>query len=224
VKDLFYKPLKINEKEEDVLVWGCIHYGHDPRWDTPLWKMRGYSSSLAHDQGIKAGWRKKATSRTIGFLLGDTIFGQNAEARLLNLFQELEFKTLYIMPGNHQAGWKQLFEQAEGGVLQINSEKTVIFTPNYLEAFIGGQSVVMSHYPILSWNGQGKQSFMLYSHVHSSLNKSELGRMYLAKGKNLEVSVENCPAPLNFREIKEIMRKKEAFSPDHHDNTTQNPF
>ena len=218
MKDLFYKPVKISSTDRDILFWGCMHYGHDPKWDVPIWKSRGYNSSFEHDEGLIRNWNKKANASTIGFLLGDTIFGHNADERLLSLFRRLDFKELYIMSGNHQAGYKQLIERVQDNILlpSASEYKQVHFVPNYLETIINGQTIVMSHYPILSWNGAGKGAYHIFAHVHGNLNRSELGRMYLKTGLNYEVSVENCPSPITFGELRAEMRKKVQSCPDHH--------
>jgi len=225
MKDCFYKPVKVTAKDHDVLFWGCLHYGHDPKWPVPLWKTRGYNSSREHDEGLIANWNSKSNNNTIGFLLGDTIFGHRADERLLELFRILKYKTLYILPGNHQAGYKQLLESCKGfpensdynNLLQIDN-KDIFFVPNYLETYVNGQSIVMSHYPILSWNGAGKGAYHIFSHVHGNLNRSELGRLYLNTGLNYEVSVENCPRPITFGELRAEMRKKIKSCPDHHND------
>lgn len=214
MRDFFYKPVKISSTDHNVLFWGCLHYGHDPKWDVPIWKTRGYDSSIEHDNGIINNWNNKANKNTVGFLLGDNIFGHNADERLKNLFSRLKFDTLYILPGNHQAGYKQLFESYDGS-MQIG-EKKIFFAPNYLEIFVNGQAIVLSHYPILSWNGAGKGAYHIFAHVHGNLNRSELGRMYLATGLNYEVSVENCPSPITFGELRAEMRKRQKSCPDHH--------
>ena len=219
MKDYFYKPVKITAKDHNILAWGCLHIGHKcERWETPLWKSRGYNSSAEHDEGLIANWNSKANPSTIGFLLGDTIFGNNADERLLSLFRRLDFKELYVLPGNHQAGYKQLIESIQDNILLPGASeyKKVHFVPNYLEAVVNGQAIVMSHYPILSWNGSGKGAYHLFAHVHNNLNRSELGRMYLKTGLNYEVSVENCPSPITFGELRAEMRKKVQSSPDHH--------
>jgi calcineurin-like phosphoesterase family protein len=220
MKDLFYKPVKITSTDHDVLFWGCMHYGHDPKWDVPIWKSRGYNSSFEHDEGLIMNWNKKAGASTIGFLLGDTIFGHMADERLISLFRRLDFKDLYIMSGNHQAGYKQLIERVQDNILlpSASEYKQVHFVPNYLEASINGQSIVMSHYPILSWNGAGKGAYHIFSHVHGNLNRSELGRLYLKTGLNYEVSVENCPSPITFGELRAEMRKRVQSCPDHHND------
>ena len=217
MKDVFYKPVKITAKDHDVLFQGCMHYGHDPKWNEPIWKLRGYNSSAEHDEGLIANWNSKANKNTIGFLLGDTIFGHMADERLLKLFNRLNFKVLYILPGNHQAGYKQLLDSLHENVLNVDGhEKLIHFVPNYLEAVVNGQAIVMCHYPILSFNGMSKGAYHLYAHVHGNLGRSELGRLYQNTGLTYEVSVENCPSPITFGELRAKMRKKVQSTPDHH--------
>jgi calcineurin-like phosphoesterase family protein len=221
MKNLFYQPLRIEAKDPEVLFWGCLHYGHDPKWDIPLWARRGFASSSEHDQAIISRWNASATDRTTGFLLGDTMFGFGGEEKFQGLIGQLQFKTLYVMAGNHTAGWKQAFESCEGNTLPL-AEKTVVFVPNYLEAFINGQPIVMSHYPIASWNGQGKGSWMVHSHCHGSLYGSDLGKL-LYRAKIIDVGVERCPWPMTFGELRAEFRK-DAVSFDHHHEGSSTPF
>jgi calcineurin-like phosphoesterase family protein len=221
MKNLYYQPLKVEAKDPEILFWGCLHYGHDPQWEIPLWARRGFTSSAEHDQAIISRWNARATDRTTGFLLGDTVFGFGGEEKFRRLVEQLQFKTLYIMAGNHHAGWKQVFESCEGNTLLLGG-KTVVFTPNYLEAFVNGQPIVMSHYPIASWNGQGKGSWMLHSHCHGSLYRSELGTL-LYRAKIIDVGVERCPWPVTFGGLRSLFRK-DPVSFDHHHEGSSTPF
>jgi len=222
MKHLFYQPLKIDAKDPDVLFWGCLHYGHDPKWEVPIWATRGYASSAEHDQGIVQRWNEKATDRTVAFLLGDSVFGYGGEEKLRHLFATLRFKTAYVLAGNHHAGWKQVFESCEGNTLDLGDGKSVVFVPNYLETYVNGQPIVLSHYPLASWNGQGKGAWMVHSHCHGSLYNSDLGKL-LYRAKIIDVGVERCPAPLSFGELRHFF-SKESVSFDHHNPTTQTPF
>lgn len=224
MKNLYYLPVRVSGKNHQILFWGCLHYRHDPKWDVPIWKMRGFDSSVEHDLAIIEKWNAKADENTIGFLLGDTVFGYGAEAAMLNLLNRMMFKELYIMSGNHQAGWKQLFESCPQNIYQMDHDGKVIFVPNYLEAYVNGQPIVMCHYPILSWNGQGKGSWMIYSHVHGSLGRSELGKLYQEKSRSREVSVEATDGPLTFGELKSELERKPKWSPDHHSEVGSTPF
>jgi calcineurin-like phosphoesterase family protein len=227
MKGLFYLPVRVNAKNHEILFWGCLHWHHDPKWDNPIWKRRGFESVQEHDEAIVNNWNSKATNRTTGFLLGDNVFGYGGEVEFKKLMSRLNFRRLFIMSGNHQAGWKQVFESLKDNTYYVDGSysKEVFFVPNYLEAYVNGQPIVCCHYPVLSWNGAGKGSWMLFSHVHGSLSNSELGRMYLDKGGcNLEVSVEATKHPLTYGEIRDIMKNKSKFNTDHHKENVSTPF
>jgi calcineurin-like phosphoesterase family protein len=223
MKGLFYQPVRVDAKNHDILFWGCLHYRHSPKWEIPIWKRRGYESSAEHDEGIIRNWNSKATEKTVGFLLGDVMFGYGGDQEFCNLMRRLKFQRVFVMSGNHHAGWKQAFESVKSNTLYIDGyHKEVIFVPNYLEAYVNGQPIVMSHYAIASWNGQGKGSWMLHSHSHGSLYGTDLGNI-LYKAKIMDVGVERHPFPATFGEIKSNF-KDPIVSFDHHNSKTENPF
>ena len=206
------------------MIIGCPHINHDPNWETPIWKTRGYNSAAEHTEGFIKNWNSKASLNTIGFFLGDICFNDPKGKVFKELFTRLVFKEAFCLPGNHQSGFRQVFEECEENIFRLG-EKKITFVPNYLEAFINNQAVVMSHFPLLSWNGQSKNSIHLFCHVHNNLGKSQVGKAYLESGaKAYEVSVECNPFPPTFAEIKEKLKNREPISFDHHDANTQNPF
>lgn len=224
MKSLFYKPIKIKQDPNNVFAWSDLHYGHNPSWDEPIWKQRGYNSSREHDKGIIQKWNAKINNESEVFLLGDTTFGKDAEKNLRYLFETLNFRHLYLCFGNHHAGVRQVFESIDGNILQIG-HKTIIFCPNYIEAYINNQAVVLSHYAILNFNGQGKGAIHLWGHSHGNLKNSELGRAYLNSGiKSIGVCVEDFDSPPSFKEIMKIMDKKPGLVLDHHTPETSSPF
>jgi calcineurin-like phosphoesterase family protein len=224
MKGLFYLPVRVEAKNHEVLFWGCLHYGHDPKWDVPIWRRRGFNSSAEHDEAIINNWNSKATDKTVGFLLGDVMFGYGGEEKFKKLMSRLNFSRVFVMSGNHQSGWKQAFESVDSNNLYVdgNYSKEVIFVPNYLEAYVNGQPIVMSHYAIASWNGQGKGSWMLHSHSHGSLYGTDLGNI-LYKAKIMDVGVERHPFPVTFGSIKSNFSDP-VVSFDHHNSKTENPF
>lgn len=228
MKSIFYKQLSIKGDDDNILFWGCTHFNHNTyHWSNPLCIQRGYKSHQEHDEALIRNWNAKSNKDTVGFLLGDVAFGsggRDAEEMVSSVFEQLNYRHLYVLPGNHTAGWRQLFEKSNDGVIQFG-DKTVFFCPNYIEAKINGKSVAMSHYPILSWNGQGGGSYFLHAHVHGNLKLSEVGRAYLeAKSRSLEVSVEIWPSPPSFKEIRAILKERDKVSFDGHNENTKNPF
>jgi calcineurin-like phosphoesterase family protein len=224
MKSLFYKPIKIKHPDEDVFIWSDFHYDHDPKWSNPLWKLRGFNSVREHNSELIRRWNEKIKPTSVVFLLGDTCFGKDSERNIRHLFDVLNFHYLYLCPGNHTSGYKQLIEGCDQNILQIG-EKTVIFCPNYIEALVNGKSTVLSHFPILSWNGQGGGSYHFFGHVHSKLHLSEVGKKYLdSNARCLEVTIEKFPSPPSFLELKGVLSGREKVSFDGHDSNTQNPF
>jgi calcineurin-like phosphoesterase family protein len=221
--DFLYKPVKIETR--DVLFQGCWHLNHDPKhWDKPIWAQRGFDSAREHFDGLINNWNSVATNESIGFSLGDLAFGNEADQTLEFFLRAINFSTIYLMGGNHTAGIGKILGRLNSNVWQLTESKRAIFIPNYFEAIVCGQSIAMSHYPILSHNGAARGSWMLYSHVHGNLGLSDIGKSFQSNGKSKEVSVEVAPFPLSFNLLKEYFKNKESFAPDHHTANTQNPF
>lgn len=220
MKYLFYRPIKFSSKEENFVFWSDTHFFHAcSHWPIPLWKSRGFSSLEEHNEGLIQRWNAKCTDETIFFHLGDFIFGIDAKTNFKEILKRVNFKTLYIMPGNHCSGWRHVFEEQKSNVWDITPQKRVIFVPNYLEAELNSQLLVMSHYPILSFNCQSKNSICLYGHVHGNLKKNQIGELY-SQARTYEVTVENSPSPLCLKEIKQHVSQIGPITFDSHLHTS----
>ena len=203
MKFLFYRPINIVSKDDQICFWSDTHFGHRcEHWERPLWKARGFSSIEEHDEQLVKRWNEVATPNTIFFHLGDFIFGKDSIERFRNILRRVNFKELYSMPGNHCSGWKQVFKDQKHNVWDMQENKRVIFLPNYIEAVVNGQA------------SRGK-TICIYGHVHGNLIKNEIGKLY-AKARTLEVSIENCPSPITFGEIRKLFSEKEPITFDHH--------
>jgi calcineurin-like phosphoesterase family protein len=215
MKDFFHKPIKVTDKEDNIFFWSDLHLGHAcTHWEKPLYVQRGFVSLEEHDSTLVKRWNQTVSWDSTVFNLGDMLFGHNGFQRLVSYFETLNFKTMYLLFGNHTAGTKQVFESLESNVYQVNSEKQVIFCPNYLEAFINGYPCVLSHYAIASFNGQSKGSYMIHGHSHGNLARSDFGKL-LYQARIVDVGVENYPSPVSFKEIRNKFRNN-PVSFDHH--------
>ena len=207
-----------------VFFWSDLHIKHAKDF---ILNPRNFANAEEAEQICIKRWNAKCTNDDVGFLLGDNIVGagENGKSALMNVLHQLNFSELYLMPGNHPSGFSSLFRQFIKENLcpdmhlrfriNLNDNKTVYLIPNYFEIVVEGQIIVLSHYPILSWNKM-KESFMLYGHVHNNLRKTEWIRNNYMKGKNHDLSVESSPEPLEFAEIQEIMKNKMILHVDHH--------
>lgn len=88
-----------------------------------------------------------------------------------------------------------------------NKHRFYNYHNGYHEATINGQHIVMSHYPMVVWNGKHRNSVMLHGHTHYNLPASRKNNLEL--GKILDVGVDgNDYKPYSFDEIMKIMNTK----------------
>lgn len=232
LKNLYWQPIvfkkPISEDEHDFLskfkFLGCLHYNHRcDSWEngSKLWQKRTIAKTVEEYNDILIRRMCSCLSHEdTFFLLGDNVFGANGEKSLMDILLKIPFKTLFLMPGNHHAGYKQLLEKTNliDGVptLVINENKVVHFVPNYLEIIIQNQFIVLSHYPILSWNEQANGSWMVHSHCHGTLMLNRgIGDLYY-KAKAIDVGFEIFQGPVGFPELQKHFNAKSIVTFDHH--------
>lgn len=212
-------------KEDNIFFFSDIHGKHAKDF---ILKPRGFTNpDEALDILIK-NWNSKVSNNDKCFLLGDTVVGAGSEGEnvFIEIIRRFNFNEAYIMPGNHFSGYSALFNKYLSSGNKIDQyyrlsflldNKTIHLIPNYYEIYVKNQFIVLSHYPILSFNAQSKNSIHLYGHCHNNLIKSDIGKEYV-KGRVLEVSPESIGNfPLSFNEVMSKIGNRAAVKTDHHD-------
>ena len=127
-----------------------IHFGCQNRYE---------GRTLEHDQIIKKNWNSIVTNKDNVYILGDIgrEGGNRDNEYLCEIISTLKGnKTL--VKGNHEklkdARLKQLF-------VEVCDYKEVTDCYKNIR-----HNLVLSHYPILAWNGQHKGWLHLYGHLH----------------------------------------------------------
>ncbi len=167
--DYFYKPIKISSAKK-VFWTSDTHFGHAcPNWEKKLWAGRGFSSVEEMDAAQIKAWNEAVSPEDVVFHLGDFCLGEGSEERFAELIKILNFETLYCMSGNHAAGYHQCYKKSVNGEYFVGPNKKVVFVPNYLELIYRSQIIVMSHYPIASFNKAKDGALMLFGHAHQHL-------------------------------------------------------
>lgn len=125
------------------------------------WTNKYEGRTLEHDKILKENWNSIVTNADNVYILGDIgKIGKNADTeRLIEIIATLKGKKTLIV-GNHDSlkdvRLKQLF-------VEVVPYKEIIDNYNGLN-----HNLVLSHYPILMWNGQHKGTIHLYGHVHKT--------------------------------------------------------
>ena len=201
---------------ENIYLWADLHLNHDRPF---IIEPRGFENIQTHNDAIKARIRKVPYGATL-WLLGDTVFGYDAEASLEKFLEQVPATEIILMPGNHFSGFKQM--KSRRGRQFTLADKEIRLVSNLEEMRVKDQGIVVSHYPIMSWNGAGKGAWMVHGHVHGRIPTSLPNRY--DGGKILDVGIESCPEPVSIAEVRAIMEKKAFKQVDHHGNDTANSF
>lgn len=206
----------------NVFFFSDLHIGHERDF---ILHPRGFKTAKESEDTLINNWNSVVNDNAVCFLLGDSVVGagENSKQKFVDILAKLNYRELYIMPGNHFAGYKQFLNyhihDGCGELLRFEYDfngKTVYLIPNYYELVVKNQFFVLSHYPILSYNNSGKGAIHLFGHVHGNLNKTELGRLYLS-GRVLDVSPESIGNyPISYSKIMEIMKERKPLELDHH--------
>ena len=119
---------------------------------------RPFDTLTEMHETIKNNWNGRITNADTVYLLGDTVWKMTDE--IIGLIAQLKGNKVAIR-GNHcdfkDIRYRQLFSE----ICDYKEISDNIHGKNY--------NVVLSHFPILMWNGQHKKNWIhLYGHVHNS--------------------------------------------------------
>lgn len=118
--------------------------------------------TLEHDKLIIDNWNKVVTNSDTVYVLGDIgrIGGNKDNEYLCKCISVLKGKKVCVL-GNHDENLKDI--RLRQLFVEVCDYKEI--TDNYNGI---SHKLVLSHYPILFWNGQHKGWVHLYGHVHMS--------------------------------------------------------
>lgn len=98
--------LKFRGNESKFLFISDLHWNHNPPWEIPIWKVRGFNSPEEYNEGEISAWNKTCDESSIVYHLGDLIFNDGKGEKFIQLISRLRFKELYLLMGNHHSGYK----------------------------------------------------------------------------------------------------------------------
>lgn len=207
--------LKFDSEKTNIFFTSDSHYGHknivlgESDWADKS-GCRPYDSVDFMNYILVENINATVREDDILFHLGDWSFGGIENIRKFR--SRLLVNTIYLIAGNHDKHIKTKSELSE--LFNIVS--------SYEEIVIGKQLIVLSHYPMCSWNEASKGSWMLHGHCHGTLFKDGGPNHWYHKSKILDVGIDNSHnfSPLPYKTIRNIMNKKQVFVIDHHDEKT----
>ncbi len=162
-------------------------------------QSRGHCESVERmNEEIISNWNNCVRADDSIIHLGDVSFSSSTD--LVKTFSRLNgHKTLVC--GNHD---KKL---RESGILNELFDQVL----DYHELSHEGQHIVLSHYPLLTWNRIARGAWMLHGHCHGNMQYPFTG------GKICDVGVDCWNlSPVSFKTIQKFMANREIVALDHH--------
>lgn len=216
-----YQITKYNWEDRNKHFWTSdFHIFHDPNWDVPIWKMRGYSSMQDAAESILEKVNSRVKENDILWYLGDGFLNAHDD-QCIEWLNKLRCRNVKYLFGNHESVPYRLYKKE----VQIQYEfdnieiypirmRNLEFVGNHVEIRIGKKNIVMNHFPIHSWNGMsGRSSWMLSGHQH---NADPTRNPDSPINRCLDVGWDWKKDVWSFSEIEDIMSTKTFVSYDHH--------
>ena len=150
-----------NNSNQRVFFMGDLHYNHSNviRFDS-----RPFNDVEAMNDYIERELKTKLRPDDILFDLGD-LFWKTEQSKMLHLMNQIPAKRIYKILGNHDKPviYKSMLNQffiEVGDIFDVNIK--------YQGELV---KVILSHYPILSWQCKSHGSIHLHAHCHGNLDQ-----------------------------------------------------
>lgn len=217
-----YKILKYNWNDRHKHYWvSDLHTFHDPSWDVPIWKMRGYESAEDCAQKQKEEINSRVGPTDYLWNLGDN-FLNSTDEKALEWWSGINCKNIRYLFGNHESVPYRLYRKAVKDQFGFNDLEVypvrlnnVVFMGNHLEIRLGKQHIVMNHFPLRTHNKGARGSWQLHGHSH---NSDETRNPDHPLGKVLDCGWDWKKSVWSFEEISDVMSTKDIHITDHKRN------
>lgn len=155
-------------------------------------------------QKILDGINSRVTDQDTLYLLGDVCFTTSVR-EVEEFLMSIRAKHMHLLVGNHEhiiTGSRKLMNYFDS-------------VSHYKEVKIGGDRLILMHYPIESWNHQFHGAYHLHGHTHSRNDDSNTdehrGKLrYFARRFDVGVDSRYDLSPWSWDEIKDYIANREA--------------
>ncbi len=136
------------------MIWftSDTHFGHE---NMLRFSGRPWSTVAQMNDAIIDNINGKVAADDELYILGDFSFKMTAQDAY-ELRKRIACKRVHLLPGNHDKDWSQ---PAVAGAF--------IVEPPICVLKIDRQKIVLSHYPMVDWQGMSHGGWHLHGHIHS---------------------------------------------------------
>lgn len=173
------------------------HFGHSAIIEL---NNRPFASADEMDETLIARWNEIVAPDDIVYHLGDFCCRDCCDAG--PYLKKLNGR-LHLIEGNHDEPMLEQWGERFASVSHMQ------------QIHIGGQKIILCHYPIREWNDARRGAWHLFGHVHGGLNDDPLGF-------SLDVGVDSHDfRPWSVDEIRELFESRYDHFQMPHPNSTK---
>ena len=146
------------------MIWftADTHFGHANILGR---NQRPFDSIDQMNRQLIANINERVGARDTLYVLGDFSYRTTVE-EAVRLRERIACSKIVLVRGNHDKDWDSgCASRAFADVLDY---------AEILPGYFNGTRACLSHYPMLSWNGQRRGSIMLHGHIHSAGSRYNL--------------------------------------------------
>lgn len=185
------------------MIWltSDLHMNHE---NIIRYAQRPFGSVGEMNETIINNINERVTHEDTLWILGDVSMGQDKLQTTKKVLDRLCTKDVHLILGNHDPA-NRIDDLLDAGFVSVDS---------YKEIRLGSRHRVgiLFHYPLMSWNGRNRGSYMLHGHIHA---KSDYNVRNRESGlRRYDVGVDaNGYAPVSVDHIREFFYGME-MTPD----------
>lgn len=167
-----------------------LHFGHKAM---PERFRTVFADIQAHDDLLIYFWNRTVPENGHVFILGDFSFAPaNRTAQILRILNG----TKYLVKGNHDSGLSKWVRDHFAWVKDYHEQKVDWHDH-------GRRRLVMSHYPMRSWNNMHHGAWQLHGHSHNNLQPRWGGQLDV--GIDSAAHLLGAHRPFRFEEVFTIL-------------------
>lgn len=107
------------------------------------------------DTALIESWNTAVKPNNTVYIMGDLFFRNTVSAD--DYLQRLNGKK-HLLIGNHDKDWMK----------KADTVRHFESVDRMIEFSDGAHKITLCHYPLMTWNGVAKGTYMIYGHVHSN--------------------------------------------------------
>ena len=118
---------------------------------------RPFSSVDEMDKSLLEKWNNRVKKNDTVYILGDLFFRNAVPCE--EYLQSMNGKK-HLIVGNHDKGWMK----------KVDMNQYFETVASMVEIGDGARKLVLCHYPMMTWEGVAKGTYMIHAHIHNNTN------------------------------------------------------